>query len=134
MERWSCPRLRRLELRLWLGPFTARRHAVQDKIGTFDRNLIAAGDLEFWSRIVANRQSVGLINKLLYLYTKSSDQISKSPAHKTRKERDRELMTSKPYPRCWPRGIRWRGFPAPPTIRLAPGMVCVPDGPTDGMR
>ncbi len=124
---WSPARLRQLPLSRRPGPFTAWRAGLKDVIGKFDGQFFSAGDLDFWSRIVAKKLSVGLIRKVLYLYTRSAEQISKSAAYQSRKENDRKLMNEKTYPRRWPPRIWREVFFLRYWLRLSPGTLCVPE-------
>ena len=121
---WSPARFRRRGLCTRPGAFTAWRTALQDSVGQFDGRFIGAGDLDFWSRLVAHRVSVGLIPKILYLYTKSPGQLSKS--NDGRRAHDKALLAAKDYPITWHRGwgrsVRcWRWM-----VRLFPRCFCLP--------
>ncbi len=123
---WSPARLRGLSLGRRPGPFTAWRTALKDTIGKFDERFFIAGDLDFWSRIVAQKLAIGLVRKVLYFYTRNPEQISKSAAYRSRKENDRKLMSEKPYPITWPPTIRRQVLFLRGWLKLAPGTLCVP--------
>lgn len=105
---WSPARVRRLELSSRPGPFTAWRTNLRERLGDFDGRFYVAGDKDFWARLGSKRVPLGIIPKVLYFYTRSPDQISKSPAGAERREHDRKLAATKPYPFAWPPGVRQR--------------------------
>ena len=124
LDDWSPERLRRLKLNTRPGSFTAWRAELAQSVGRFDGEFIAAGDLDFWSRLAAQKRRVGLVPKILYLYTKSPEQLSKSDD--PRRARDQARLAAKPYPIGWPRGWRRRVLWRRGAARLFPGCFCLP--------
>jgi glycosyltransferase involved in cell wall biosynthesis len=131
-DMWSPARLARLRLVYRPGPFTAWRADLAARAGRFDGKLHTRGDKDFWSRIVHHGLKTGVIKKVLYLYSRSNDQISKSGSFATKRKLDKSLIRNKPYPSRWP----WRRFPRyyalQLQLRLFPETLCVtvpPDTP-----
>ncbi len=124
LNTWNAARLRGLKLNTRPGPFTAWRADLAGSVGVFDGEFVAAGDLDFWSRLAANKCRIGLIPKILYLYTKSAGQLSKS-GHPQRL-RDKALLAMKPYPIGWHRGWQRRVFWLRYVARFFPGAFCLP--------
>ncbi|HEY0551530.1 MAG TPA: glycosyltransferase [Verrucomicrobiae bacterium] len=121
---WSSNRLRRLKLNIRPGPFTAWRTELADSVRMFDGEFVAAGDLDFWSRLVSHKCRIGLVPKILYLYTKSAEQLSKSD--RPRRARDKVLLEGKPYQIGWHRGWRRRVFWLRYVARVFPNLFCLP--------
>jgi cellulose synthase/poly-beta-1,6-N-acetylglucosamine synthase-like glycosyltransferase len=124
LDDWSPQRLRRLRINSRPGPFTAWRKSLAEKVGVFDAGFVAAGDLDFWSRLVVNQLRVGLVPKILYLYTKSPEQLSKT--NHAGRAPDRERLAAKPYPITWPLGNKRRIYALRWVARIFPGLVCLP--------
>ena len=122
---WSPRRLQRLTLSSRPGPFTAWRAELKETIGMFDEQFMSAGDKDFWSRLVDKKQKLGLINKVLYLYTMSPQQISKSDAGRERRLQDQRLLAAKPYSIRWSGAMRRRIFWLRLLFRLHPGCFTV---------
>jgi len=99
---WSPARLKKLQLGNNPGPFTAWRADLKDRIGQFDGNLAIVGDREFWARAHYHHLKSGIVPGLLYLYSKSPGQLSKSPRFHELQENDRRLVAQKPYPLEFP--------------------------------
>ena len=122
---WSIDYLSRLKLSHRPGPFTAWRATIRENIGQFDGNFYGAGDKDFWSRLQSNNVNYGLIKKVLYLYSKSDQQLSKSEAGSVRRMNDKALMTEKPYAFRWP----YNKFPyyywLQLLLRLSPRKLCL---------
>lgn len=109
LNSWATSRLRGLPLSLRPGPFSFWRTGLKDRIGQFDGSFRIAGDYDFWSRAVAARLSIGLVKRVLYLYTKSPGQLSKAdPESRIRVER--ELIRARPHGAQWSRQLRWQIF------------------------
>ncbi len=125
LDDWSPRRLRRLRINSRPGAFTAWRKSLAEKVGMFDAGFVAAGDLDFWSRLVANKLRVGLVPKILYLYTKSPEQLSKT--NHAGRAPDRERLAAKPYPITWPPGNRRRVYALRVVARIFPWLVCWAD-------
>ncbi len=126
LDTWPRERLRRLPLSLRPGPFTAWRADLKDRLGQFDGRFTIAGDKDFWSRLVARRAPVGLVPRVLYLYTKSAGQLSKETKETPRWQNDLRLFAGKPYPIRWHAGLRWQVFWRRYLLRLAPRSCVVP--------
>ncbi len=124
LDNWEPGRLRNLKLNTRPGPFTAWRTQLARSVGMFDGEFVAAGDLDFWSRLVANKCRIGLIPRILYLYTKSAGQLSKS--EQPQRLRDKALLALKPYPIGWHRGWQRRVFWLRYVARFFPKAFCVP--------
>ena len=111
MNSWEHQRLRRLELSTRPGPFFALRTDLKDSIGMFDESLVLVGDKDFWSRVAAQGLNVGVLSKILYLYTKHPAQLSKRGEFRQLKKSDRTSCEAKSYPHLWPanytRKVRW---------------------------
>jgi cellulose synthase/poly-beta-1,6-N-acetylglucosamine synthase-like glycosyltransferase len=107
---WSAKRLRGLKLNLRSGgPFMAWRNELKNSVGGFDGRFIAAGDKDFCSRMVEQKVRLGLIKKVLYLYNKGPNQLSKVNDGERRKH-DERLQAEKPYVSQWSYKIRWQIF------------------------
>ena len=110
-DSWEHQRLRRLELSTRPGPFFAWRTELKDSIGMFDESLVLVGDKDFWSRVAAQGLNVGVLSKILYLYTKHPAQLSKRGEFRQLKKSDRTSCEAKSYPHLWPanytRKVRW---------------------------
>lgn len=100
---WERTRLRKLELSTRPGPFFVWRRELSEQIGMFDSALKVAGDKDFWARALNEELRIGLIEKVLYLYTKHEGQLSKGGAHA---EMEKALLEAKPYPHVWPKEIQ----------------------------
>ena len=111
MNSWDQQRLRQLELSTRPGPFFAWRTELKDSIGMFDESLVLVGDKDFWSRVAAQGLNVGVLSKILYLYTKHPAQLSKRGEFRKLKKLDQTLCEAKSYPHLWPanytRKVRW---------------------------
>ncbi|HEX4343394.1 MAG TPA: glycosyltransferase [Verrucomicrobiae bacterium] len=99
---WSADRIARLRLANNPGPFTAWRASLKERIGQFDDQLAIVGDRDFWARVSHHRLKFGIVPGILYLYSKSEDQLSKSPKYRTLYNRDLELTAQKSYPSAFP--------------------------------
>lgn len=106
LDTWSRSRMARLPLSLRPGPFTAWRADLKERFGQFDGRFAVVGDRDFWSRLIARRMKFGLVPKVLYLYTKSPEQLSKGGYHSTRREQEEKLLREKPYPIRWSMRMR----------------------------
>lgn len=106
---WGDLRLRRLRactISLRPGPFFAWKKELREEIGMFDSDMTIAGDKDFWARADHAGLKLGLLSELLYLYSKHSNQLSKSAAFESRKADDMLLVQSKDYPHIWPVRIK----------------------------
>lgn len=106
------------------GPFAAWRRELSGAIGRFDERFQIAGDKEFWSRLAAGGRRVGLIPKVLYLYTRNPDSISVAARVSERWRREKELLaeTNPGWPAAMRRRIRWIRF----VRAILPWRYCVP--------
>jgi len=124
-DMWSIAYLKQRKLSHRPGPFTAWRASLRDTIGQFDGAYYGAGDKDFWARIQAAGIQYGLVRKVLYLYSKSPRQLSKSAAGSERRKRDKVLAAGKPYPLKWP----YRKFPyyylLQIQLRILPKTLCL---------
>lgn len=120
---WSAERIRRLPLSTRGGPFAAWRRELAGTLGQFDERYIAAGDKEFWHRL-ASRGAVGLVPKILYLYTRNPRSLSQTLRQSERWRAEKALMEQAQLQ--WPAALRrkiralrlWRA--------LVPGFGFVP--------
>jgi GT2 family glycosyltransferase len=126
-DMWSLQYLKQRSLSHRPGPFTAWSKSVEKDIGKFDPEFYAAGDKDFWARVLARNIRYGLVKKVLYIYSKSDQQLSKSDAGKQRRKHDKILAAEKPYPYKWP----YSKFPyyyfLILTVRLFPKLFYVPE-------
>jgi GT2 family glycosyltransferase len=113
-DSWSLASLKTMKLFHRPGAFTAWRRSLQDTIGLFDDAYYAAGDKEFWGRIIDRDVKYGLIRKILYIYSKSEQQLSKSPAGEQQRQQDKQRLSQTGYRRYWPYQI----FPHYTIMRL----------------
>jgi GT2 family glycosyltransferase len=113
-ELWSLASLRTMKLFHRPGAFTAWRRSLKDSIGVFEEAYYAAGDREFWGRIIDRGIKYGLVRKILYIYSKSEQQLSKLPAGEARRLQDKERLLQTGYRRYWP----YRIFPHYVIMRL----------------
>lgn len=101
---WS--RVNRLPLSTRPGAFAAWRKDLSERIGWFDERFLVAGDKEFWHRLAAAKLRIGLIQKVLYLYTTNPESLSRDARASDRWKKEKALLGDvKPQ---WPRAIRWR--------------------------
>lgn len=113
-DKWSLASLKRMRLFHRPGAFTAWRRSLQDTLGMFDDDYFGAGDKEFWGRIINRGVKYGLIRKILYIYSKSEQQLSKSPAGEQQRQQDKQRLSMTGYRRYWP----YRIFPHYTLMRL----------------
>ncbi|MGJ8653969.1 MAG: glycosyltransferase family 2 protein [Opitutaceae bacterium] len=100
---WERTRLRKLELSTRPGPFFVWRSELKERIGMFDSALQVAGDKDFWARALNEKLRIGLIEEVLYLYTKHAGQLSKGAVHA---EQEKALLEAKSYPHVWPKDFQ----------------------------
>lgn len=124
-DMWSIEYIKQRKLSHRPGPFTAWRASIRETIGQFDGDYYGAGDKDFWARIQASGIRHGLVRKVLYLYSKSPRQLSKSTTGSERRSNDKILAAGKPYPLKWP----YRKFPyyslLQLQLRLFPQTLCM---------
>lgn len=87
------------------GPFFFWKNKLKDTFGQFDEQLEIAGDKDFWARSEPAKLKLGLIPKILYLYTNHANQLSKQGGSSGQKIMDRQICAEKPYEHRWPRGF-----------------------------
>ena len=77
--------------------------------GWFDERFQIAGDKEFWSRVTSGGRRVGLVPKVLYLYTRNPQSISVTARQSDRWQREKALLaeTNPGWPAAMRRRIRW---------------------------
>jgi hypothetical protein len=106
-DRWNdWSRANALSLSTRPGPFGAWRRALSGRAGWFDERFVAAGDKEFWSRLAAANLNIGLIPKVLYLYTKNPESLSLA-ARESEQWQGEKALLAKTNPQ-WPTGLRRR--------------------------
>jgi hypothetical protein len=93
------------------GPFFAWKRSIKDSLGMFDSEMTVAGDKDFWARASFLKLRMYLLPRVLYIYSKHPDQLSKNDAFKMQKAKDLERSHSKEYSHRWPvsiqSAIRW---------------------------
>lgn len=107
------------------GPFTAWRRELSETIGWFDERFRAAGDKEFWGRLAAAGLRVGLIPKVLYLYTQNPQSLSlaaRQEGEQWRREKALLGNSQSQWPAALRRRIRWIRF----ARTFVPGRFAVP--------
>ena len=104
---WS--RVNELSLSTRPGPFGAWRREFSERVGWFDERFVVAGDKEFWSRIAAAKVRVGLIPRVLYLYTRNPQSLSQQTRTNEKWKHEKALLskTSSEWPAALRRRIRW---------------------------
>ncbi len=101
-DSFDSERLRHLKISRRLGPFTAWRKDVSERLGMFDENFQVMGDLDFWSRAIDSDVGIGMIYKVLYLYSVAPTQLSKSKGMET----ERRYSAGKGIGLSW---LSWKG-------------------------
>ena len=125
-EQWNdWTRADRLPLSTRPGPFTAWRRELSDRIGWFDERFRAAGDKEFWGRLTAASLRIGLIPKVLYLYTRNPESLSLAARQESDSWQREKTMLAGKHP-AWPRSMQWRIRCIRLLRRLNPGRFAVP--------
>jgi cellulose synthase/poly-beta-1,6-N-acetylglucosamine synthase-like glycosyltransferase len=112
-EQWNdWSRVNRLPLSTRPGPFAAWRKELSETVGWFDERFLVAGDKEFWSRLAAANLCVGLIPKVLYLYTRNPQSLSLATRQGGRWQAEKALLaeTNSGWPMAIRRRIRWIRF------------------------
>lgn len=108
---WACAN--ELSLSTRPGPFGAWRREISERVGWFDERFSVAGDKEFWSRLSGTPGlRVGLIPKVLYLYTKNPESLSLDARRSDRWQHEKALLaeTGSQWPPALRRRIRWIRF------------------------
>lgn len=107
---WS--RVNELSLSTRPGPFGAWRRELSESVGWFDERFVVAGDKEFWSRLASAKLNLGLIAKVLYLYTKNPQSLSQEARTSEKWQREKALLaeTKPQWPPALRRRIRWIRF------------------------
>ena len=100
------PRAARLPLSTRAGAFGAWRRDLSARIGWFDERFAVAGDKEFWHRVAAARLRIGLIPKVLYLYTRNPESLSLAARQSERWGKEKELLAGSNAE--WPATLRRR--------------------------
>jgi len=109
-ERWNdWTRATRLPLSTRPGPFAAWRRELSATAGWFDERFQIAGDKEFWGRMASGGRRVGLVPKVLYLYTRNPQSISVEARQSDRWQREKAILaeTNPGWPATMRRRIRW---------------------------
>lgn len=100
-DSFDLERLKSLKLCRRPGPFSVWRKRIEDKMGRFDGHYRIIGDKEFWARAAAADVKMGLISKVLYLYTIAENQLSK----RKNKDDERIYTEEKGVKLVWPVSI-----------------------------
>jgi hypothetical protein len=125
-DRWNdWSHADRLQLSTRPGPFTAWRSELSETVGFFNEQFVAAGDKEFWGRLIASQARVGLIPKVLYLYTRNPESLSLAARQQGEQwQREKALLANSRAD--WPGGIRRRIRWIRLMRQLAPSWYSVP--------
>jgi GT2 family glycosyltransferase len=106
-EGWNnWARASHLPLSTRAGAFAAWRRELSERVGWFDERFAVAGDKEFWHRLAAANLRIGLIPKVLYLYTRNPDSLSLAARQSERWEKEKELLAQTKSE--WPAALRRR--------------------------
>jgi glycosyltransferase involved in cell wall biosynthesis len=105
---WEMKRLTGLDLNTRPGAFFAWRCELKDRIGMFDERLEMIGDKDFWARVEHENLQMGIIPKLLYLYSKHPDQLSKKEEFRAKKAKELAICREKDYAHVWPASLQRR--------------------------
>jgi GT2 family glycosyltransferase len=106
-EQWNdWSRASRLPLSTRAGAFAAWRGKLSERIGWFDERFAIAGDKDFWHRLAAADLRIGLIPKVLYLYTRNPESLSRAARQSDRWQKEKELLTESNSE--WPAALRRR--------------------------
>lgn len=103
---WHRDRIAKLDLSTRPGVFFAWRRELSSQIGMFDESLSIVGDKDFWSKVLSANLRVGLIRKVLYLYTKHDGQLSKRTEFLEARDLENRICEKKQYRYQWPSSIR----------------------------
>ena len=104
-EQWNdWSRASRLPLSTRAGAFAAWRCELSDRVGWFDERFAIAGDKEFWHRLAAANLRIGLIPKVLYLYTRNPESLSMAARQSDRWQKEKELLAESNSE--WPAALR----------------------------
>jgi cellulose synthase/poly-beta-1,6-N-acetylglucosamine synthase-like glycosyltransferase len=109
-EHWNdWARAQRLPLSTRPGPFAAWRRDLSENIGWFDERFLVAGDKEFWGRLTSAHLRIGLVPRVLYLYTRNPQSLSRSARQSERWRAEKALLadTKPEWPAALRRRIRW---------------------------
>jgi cellulose synthase/poly-beta-1,6-N-acetylglucosamine synthase-like glycosyltransferase len=121
---WSREHVTSLPLSTRPGPFTAWRTNLRATLGEFDERFMAAGDKEFWHRIVHKNLRVELIPKILYLYTKNPGSLSVEARQSERWQKEKALLRDMKL--TWPASLRWQVRTARVRRAIQPSFGYVP--------
>jgi hypothetical protein len=78
---------------------------LRDALGGFDERFLAAGDKEFWSRLIRAGSSIGLVPQILYLYTRNPASLSQELRQSERWQQEKALLQNMAV--NWPLPLRW---------------------------
>lgn len=98
LDSFDPARMKRLKLGRRPGPFSVWRRSLQQSMGQFDGSYRIIGDKDFWSRADQASVTMGLIPKVLYLYTIAESQLSK----RENKDGEREYAQQQGVDLHWP--------------------------------
>ena len=103
-------RLKKLKLGRRPGPFSAWRKSLGEKVGRFDGRYRIIGDKDFWTRADVPSVRIGLVAKVLYLYSIDDGQLSK----RENKDDERQYAKDKGLDLHWPskiiRAMLWHRY------------------------
>lgn len=106
-EHWNdWSRAAALPLSTRAGAFAAWRRELSGRVGWFDERFAAAGDKEFWHRLTSADLRIGLVPKILYLYTRNPESLSLAARKGEGWQREKELL-AETNPE-WPAKLRRR--------------------------
>jgi GT2 family glycosyltransferase len=108
-EQWNdWSRASHLPLSTRAGAFTAWRHDLSGRIGWFDERFTVAGDKDFWHRLAKANLRIGLVPKILYLYTRNPESLSRDVRRSEHWEQEKILLaeTNPQWPAALQRKIR----------------------------
>jgi hypothetical protein len=99
---WS--RAARLPLSTRAGAFAAWRRELSERVGWFDERFAVAGDKEFWHRLAAAHLRIGLVPKILYLYTRNPESLSAATRQSERWQNEKALLAQTGS--AWPAALK----------------------------
>jgi cellulose synthase/poly-beta-1,6-N-acetylglucosamine synthase-like glycosyltransferase len=90
------------------GAFAAWRRDLSERVGWFDERFAVAGDKEFWHRLAKANLRLGLVPKILYLYTRNPESLSRDVRQSERWVQEKDLLaeTNPQWPAALQRKIR----------------------------
>lgn len=106
-EHWNdWARAAALPLSTRAGAFAAWRRDLSERVGWFDERFAVAGDKEFWHRLAQANLRIGLVPRILYLYTRNPESLSVAARQSERWQHEKDLLAeTNPH---WPATLRRR--------------------------